>query len=230
MLYLFPTPLSEGAWQESIPEGAAQWIKNCDFFIVEDLKTARRFLRKMFPDFNIDKAHFIELNQHTPFSQYNEMLGALQAVDGVLMSEAGLPGIADPGSGLVALCHDWNIRIKPVSGPSSIVMALIASGLNGQNFTFHGYIPIDKKERVSFIKQMAKSAKDSGYTQIFIETPYRNDALFDDLIQHCPRDFKLSIARDITGPKEFIKTRLIGEWKSNKPTLHKIPVVFCLGT
>jgi 16S rRNA (cytidine1402-2'-O)-methyltransferase len=229
MLYLFPTPLAEGRWQESIPEGAAPWIEHCELFIVEDLKTARRFLRAIFPQFNIDKTHFIELNQHTPFSQYNEMLGALQAVDGVLMSEAGLPGIADPGAGLIGLCHDWNIRVKPVSGPSSIVMALIASGLNGQHFTFHGYIPIDKKERIAFIKQMAKTTKDTRYTQIFIETPYRNDALFDDIIQHCLGDVKLCIARDITGAKEFIKTRPVREWKSQKPALHKIPTVFCLG-
>jgi 16S rRNA (cytidine1402-2'-O)-methyltransferase len=230
MLYLFPTPLSDNPWQESIPLEAVEVVKACNLFVVENLKTSRRFLRSMISDFDIDGSTFIELNEHTPDEEYIEIVQTIKDRNTVMLSEAGLPGIADPGGELVALCHDWDIPVKPITGPSSIVMALISSGLNGQQFTFHGYLPVDKRERQVFIKQMVRNIRETGYTQIFIETPYRNTVLFEDILHHAPVELRLCVAIDITGKNECIKTRSIGSWKStSKPSMHKIPAVFCLG-
>jgi 16S rRNA (cytidine1402-2'-O)-methyltransferase len=226
MLYLIPVPISENIQTISVQ---SQFIlPNIRKFIVENVKTARRMLRKMGYTLNFDEeVVFYEMDKHQNVQDFSIVKDwFLSGEDVGLMSEAGLPCIADPGAEFVALAHQFDITVVPLSGPSSIILALIASGFNGQNFAFVGYLPIEKNIRIQRIKQLETLA--GTQTQLFLDTPYRNKELFQDLITHLQPNTKLSIALDISGPNQFIRSMTVKEWaKYNAlPDLHKIPCIF----
>jgi len=226
MLYLIPVPISDNIQTISIQ---SQFIlPNIRKFIVENVKTARRMLRKMGYTLNFDEeVVFYEMDKHQNIQDFSIVKDwFLSGEDVGLMSEAGLPCIADPGAEFVALAHQFDITVVPLSGPSSIILALIASGFNGQNFAFVGYLPIEKNIRIQRIKQLETLA--GTQTQLFMDTPYRNKELFQDLISHLQPNTKLSMALDISGPNQFIRSMTVKEWaKYNAlPDLHKIPCIF----
>jgi 16S rRNA (cytidine1402-2'-O)-methyltransferase len=226
MLYLIPVPISDNTQTISIQ---SQYIlPNIKKFIVENVKTARRMLRKMDYQLNFDEeVVFYEMDKHQNVQDFSIVKDwFLSGEDVGLMSEAGLPCIADPGAEFVALAHQFDITVVPLSGPSSIILALIASGFNGQNFAFVGYLPIEKNIRIQRIKQLETLA--GTQTQLFMDTPYRNKELFQDLITHLQPNTKLSMALDISGPNQFIRSMTVKEWaKYNAlPDLHKIPCIF----
>jgi 16S rRNA (cytidine1402-2'-O)-methyltransferase len=230
MLYLIPTPLSENRWQDSIPESIIPLISGIRLFFVEDIRTARRFLRKVDPAFPIDDSTFVLINEHNPLPDAAALKPLTDGVPSALLSEAGLPGVADPGQFLVAHCHARGIAVTPISGPNSIILALAASGLNGQQFSFHGYLPKDKQDRKSAIDRICRECQHHGYTQIFIETPYRNTQLYTDLLAFVPDQLKLCIAVDITGPQERITCKPVKQWKQHTTSLpDKLPAVFLIG-
>jgi 16S rRNA (cytidine1402-2'-O)-methyltransferase len=226
-LYLLPTPLSdEHVLQQTAPYNL-DIIHSCDYFIVEELKTARRFLRTLDKNFDIDGRTFAELNEHTSPSELEHIFAPLLNKNGVLMSEAGCPGVADPGAALVRMAHTKGIKVVPLTGPSSIIMAVMASGLNGQNFAFNGYLPKEKDQRQQKIRSLEKlSAQQS---QWFIETPYRNASLLDELLSTLNGNTRLCLAAGITATNEFIQTKSVSEWKKQKPDLSKTPCVFGIG-
>ncbi len=227
-LYLIPVTLGGNDYSAVIPEKVISITRQLRYFIVEDVRSARRFLRLIDKSFPIDESGFFELNEHTPEDSISQFLEPLiNGSDMGLMSEAGLPGIADPGSLLVALAHRRKISVVPLSGPSSIILALIASGLNGQNFTFHGYLPVKPNERASRIKEIEKKAHE-GYAQIFMETPYRNSRMLETILSVCSNDTLLCIAADISLPAESVRTMKISEWKADKPDLDDRLVVYVL--
>ena len=229
-LYLIPTTLGDN-W-DYIPSDVKEVASALNVFVVENLRSARRHLRKLGNKMEFDnEVEFFELNKHQ--SDFEELFNFIQkhrdkknAIG--LLSEAGNPCIADPGSVVVELCHQLNIQVKPMVGPSSILLTLIASGFNGQQFTFHGYLPIDKKDKRNELRKLEKMVKQTGYTQIFMETPYRNEQLLTEVLSSLNADCKLCIATDIGEDNEFISTRLIKNWKEH-PNLHKRPTVFALG-
>jgi len=227
-LYLIPVPLGETDLSGSIPAGVSLIVTTLRHFIVEELRSARRYLRKTDPLFPIDDSFFTTLNEHTRENEIEGILNeALKGTDIGLMSESGLPGIADPGARVVLLAHKLGIKVKPLPGPSSILLALISSGLNGQAFTFHGYLPVKPGEREKKIRGIEVMSK-SGVSQVFIETPYRNSGLLEDLIRICKPATKLCIAAGLTTQEEFIFTCPVGEWKLKDPPVAKIPAVFIL--
>ena len=227
-LYLLPTPLcGENILPLTVPHNIPL-IHSCKFFVVEELKTARRFLKAIDRNINIDELTFAELNEHTPPKELLDIFKTiLQNENVILMSEAGCPGVADPGAALVQMAHKQNIKVVPLIGPSSILMAVMSGGLNGQNFAFNGYLPKEKPERAQKIKSLEKLA--AHQSQWFIETPYRNAQLFDELLLNLKPDTKLCIALNITAANEYIKTKTAGDWKKEKPDLNKIPCVFGIG-
>lgn len=228
-IYLIPVTLGGDQFNQVIPDYVLDLTRTIRFFVVEEIRTARRFLRMIDKDFPVDDSVFYVLNEHTRESEISGFLTPLKDGSDIgLMSEAGLPGIADPGARLVRVAHEMNIRVIPLSGPSSILLGLISSGLSGQNFRFLGYIPVKPTERNSVIKDMEKRASD-GETQIFMETPYRAQKVFDSLISVCHPDTKICIAADITLPTEEIKTMRVSEWKKKTPNLSQRLVVFLLG-
>ena len=229
-LYLIPSSLGENDLTSVWPEGNRHVINNLDTFIVENLRTARRFLRKATYDRDFDEVRFFLINKHTRDEEMQSFLNpCLEGVSIGLLSEAGTPCIADPGQTIVADAHQKGIPVKPLTGPNSIMLALMASGMNGQQFSFHGYLPIGKSERSKKIKSLEKASQGSGITQIFMETPFRNNALFQDLIKNCQNSTRLCIAADLTMETEFIHTMSIQAWKGNKtPDLHKRPAIFLL--
>ena len=230
-LYLLPTPLSEDAVFESIPSYNKEIIEPLRYFVVEEIRSARRFLRKLCPHFPIDDCTFFILNEHSISSvNWEELLHPLlNGNDMGLLSEAGLPCIADPGSELVRIAHQKNIQIVPLVGPSSITMALMASGLYGQQFAFHGYLPTDKTALTDKIRKLENISIQLAQTQLFIEAPYRNNQLFDVLLKTCNSDTQLCIACNISGKDEYIKTQTIAQWKrAATPSLHKKPTVFVI--
>jgi len=229
-LYLIPNLLSDSPWQQVLPAFNAEIINSISYFIVEDIRNARRFLKKVNRDINIDELTFMELNKHTPDLQKNSYLDFVrQGKDMGIISEAGCPGVADPGAEIVKLAHRRNITVVPLVGPSSILLALMASGMNGQNFAFTGYLPVKKPDRLKRIQQLENQALQHRQSQIFMETPYRNNHLLNDLISTCQPGTSLCIAADITSGNEMINTRTIAEWKKNLPALDKQPVIFILG-
>jgi 16S rRNA (cytidine1402-2'-O)-methyltransferase len=229
-LYLIPNLLSDSPWQQVLPAYNAEIINSINYFIVEEIRNARRFLKKVNRDINIDALTFMELNKHTPDLQKNSYLDFVrQGNDMGIISEAGCPGVADPGAEIVKLAHRRNITVVPLVGPSSILLALMASGLNGQNFAFTGYLPVKKPDRLKRIQQLENQAVQHRQSQIFMETPYRNGHLLNDLLSTCQPGTSLCIAADITSGNEMIKTRTIVEWKKNIPVLDKLPVIFILG-
>ena len=227
-LYLIPVTLGGDDYQKVIPEKVLEIIRGLRNFIVEDIRSARRYLRLIDRKFPIDDSIFFELNEHTSDQDISHYLDPLlEGSDIGLMSEAGLPCLADPGSLIVAMAHNKNIIVSPLTGPSSIILALISSGLNGQNFTFNGYLPVKPAELSAKIRELEKRAS-QGYAQIFMETPYRTQKLFDTIMSNCNDNIKLCIAENITLPTESIRTKRISEWKKNQPSLNDRLVVFVL--
>ena len=227
-IYLIPVTLGGENFEEVIPAKVLAMTRKLRYFIVEDLRSARRFLRSIDKEFPIDNTEFFILNEHTKDSEIESYLEpALHGNDMGIMSEAGLPCIADPGAKAVALAHRKNLRIIPLPGPSSIILALISSGFNGQNFTFNGYLPVKQEERKARLRELERKAKD-GFTQIFMETPYRNQNMFETIIDTCSPGIKLCIAADITLPSESILTKDVSDWKRNKPELKDRMVIFIL--
>ena len=224
VLYLIPGSLGSEQPAMSVSPEVRQVIKQLKNFIVEDLRSARRFIRSVDKEINIDALDFSLLNEHTEDMEVAGLLKPLQeGHDTGLLSEAGLPCVADPGSNLVTLAHQAGFTVKPLPGPSSIYLALMASGFNGQNYVFHGYLPIDKHERAQKIREMKNDR-----TQIFIEAPYRNNQLLQSLVRTCNGSTLLCIASGLTTEKERIIVKPVGQWKDNAPDLNKIPAVFLL--
>lgn len=227
-IYLIPVTLGGEDYLKVIPEKVLNLTKQLRYFIVEDIRSARRYLRLIDRQFPIDDSVFFELNEHTGNNDISHYLEpVLKGIDIGLMSEAGLPGIADPGALIVALAHKKGIRVVPLSGPSSIILALISSGLNGQNFTFNGYLPVKPAERSASLKELEKRAS-GGCAQIFMETPYRSQKLLETITTICNDNTRLCIASDITLDSEAIRTLTISEWKRNLPSLNDKLVVFVM--
>jgi len=227
-IYLIPVTLGGDDYLKVIPEKVIKLTRQLRLFIVEDIRSARRFLRLIDKEFPINDTEFFELNKHTRESDIEHYLEpVLKGADIGIMSEAGLPGIADPGARIITIAHQKKIKVIPLSGPSSIILALISSGLNGQNFSFNGYLPIKTDEKSARLKELEYKAKE-GYAQIFMETPYRNQKMFESIIATCKNDTKLCIAADITLPTESIRTMSIAEWKKNSPSLKDRLVIFVL--
>ena len=213
-----------------IPQEVLEKTKTIRVFIVENIKTTRRFLRSIDPTFPIDDSQFFELNKRTqPEELYSFIQPAMEGKDIGVFSEAGCPGVADPGSEIVKIAHQKNIQVVPFVGPSSILMGLMASGFNGQEFSFHGYLPKERKDRIQKLKAMERNAY-NGETQIFMDTPFRNQNVLEDLLENLKETTKLCIAANITTEKERIETKTIQDWKKNKINLDKIPVMFLLGS
>jgi 16S rRNA (cytidine1402-2'-O)-methyltransferase len=227
-VYLIPTTLGESEIGSVIPNNVVEIVKKIKVFIIEDIRTARRYLRKLDRTFDIDSCVFFEINKHTKSIELSKFFATNNKTDIGIISEAGCPGIADPGADVVKLAHEKNMQVVPLVGPSSILMALISSGFNGQNFAFVGYIPINKKDRIAKILELEARSLKENQTQIFIETPFRNSYLFDDIVNTCSKNTKLCIATDISLDTEFIKTKSIDDWKKNKPNLEKRPTVFLI--
>ena len=229
-LYLIPNVLSEGDWQNVLPAQIHPILTNTKYFIVENIRTARRFMKQVNREIIIDECTFYELNKRTKSSELPSFLKQLtRGFDVGVISEAGCPGVADPGADVVRIAHQKGFQVVPIVGPSSILLALMASGLNGQNFAFVGYLPVKPNERVREIATLEKRIRNNRQTQIFIETPYRNNQLISDLLKTCSPSTLLCIAANITGENEFIATKTIQEWKKEVPELHKIPVIFLIG-
>jgi 16S rRNA (cytidine1402-2'-O)-methyltransferase len=228
-IYLLPMLLGDTSVDMVIPNEVKQKIVLLDTFFAENIKTTRRFLRKIDKTFDIDNSTFLVLNKKTNSVELSEMFKIIkQGKDAGIISEAGLPGIGDPGSQLVAMAHREDIQVIPLTGPSSFVLALVASGLNGQSFAFQGYLPVKQTELDKQIKTIEKISGQLNQTQIFMETPYRNNQMLKQLIDSCNPATKLCVASNITTPEEYIKTKTIQEWKKTPIDLHKKPTVFAL--
>jgi 16S rRNA (cytidine1402-2'-O)-methyltransferase len=229
-LYLVPNVLSEGDWQNVLPAKIFPVVTQTRYFIVENIRTARRFLKQVNRDIDIDRLVFFELNKHTEPGEIPVFLEPMKEGENVaVISEAGCPGVADPGADVVKLAHEKGCKVVPLVGPSSIVLALMASGMNGQNFAFNGYLPVNSNERSRAISNLEKKVKNSGQTQIFIETPYRNNQLVNDLLKTCSSSTLLCIAANLTGKNEFVVTKTIEQWQGKVPELHKQPAIFLIG-
>ena len=230
VLYLIPNTLGNPDAATTIPEGVKTTVKQIRLFIVENLRNARRYLKRLDREIHIDSLTFFELNEHTPVDEIPAFLaGVEKGMDAAIISEAGVPGVADPGSAVVRMAHEKGIRVVPLTGPSSILLALMASGLNGQSFCFHGYLPVKRGDRIRKIREIEQTALQKDETQLFIETPYRNDALLNDILATCHPSTRLCIAADLTLDTEFILTQSAGNWKKKKPALHKRPALFLIG-
>ncbi|MEQ1526101.1 MAG: SAM-dependent methyltransferase [Gallionella sp.] len=229
-LYLIPCTLGDTPAEQVLPQHTIHIARNLSYFVVEQAKTARQFLSALKPVQPIQSLHMENLNEHTTQNELVGLLAPLLAGNDVgIISEAGCPGIADPGAGLVELAHRKGIRVIPLVGPSSILLALMASGLNGQCFAFHGYLPIEEAERKKSIATLEAESAKCNQTQLFIETPYRNEKLLGALLATCRPQTRLCIAADITLPDEQIVTRSIAQWKTQAlPQLNKRPCMFLL--
>ncbi|HBV21143.1 MAG TPA: SAM-dependent methyltransferase [Nitrosomonas sp.] len=228
-LYLIPTPISDNDIDWVIPKAVGQSIQQLTHYIVEHPKTARRFLKHIGCKLPIQEIHMHTLNEHTRSDELTLLLQPLLAGnDTGLLSEAGCPAIADPGSGLVRLAHDKKIPVVPLVGPSSIFLALMASGLNGQQFCFNGYLPIEQEARAQKITELEKRSRNRDQTQIFIEAPYRNQGLLELIVQTCVDDTDLCIATNLTSLHENVMTKTIRQWKQKLPDINKRPTIFLL--
>ena len=228
-LYLIPTTLGENEPLEVMPYSVKTIVELLDHYIVENEKSARRFIKKITPKKTQSSLIMMKLDKYAKEIETRTYLDLCeQGVSIGLLSEAGVPAVADPGASMVKLAHEKGIQVVPLVGPSSILMALMASGLNGQNFAFNGYLTIDNSERKKEIKALEKLSKEKNKSQIFIETPYRNEKMFTDLKSVLSPGTLLCIAIDISLPKEFIKTYTIAHWKRQSPDLHKRPAIFII--
>ncbi len=229
-LYLIPIPLGSEE-NETLPDALIQRIHALDIFIVERARTARRFVSSTKPPKTIQEITFHELDKYNPVENINQFLADAEAGKDIgLMSEAGCPGVADPGAKVVELAHKKGIQVIPLVGPSSILLALMASGMSGQKFCFHGYLPVKNPERSKTIKLLESQSAKQNQTQIFIETPYRNNVFLKDLMQTLSANTRICVACDLTLATEYIKTLTAAEWKKEKqlPELHKRPAVFVI--
>lgn len=230
ILYLIPSLLGDSPVENSLPSYNIEIIRSLDEFIVEDIRSARRFLIKAKIDKPIDTLTFHLCNEHSKNSDISSIMqGLMNGKNAGLISEAGCPSIADPGAEVIQFAHRNGIRVVPLVGPSSILMALISSGLNGQNFAFNGYLPKKEPDRIKALKQLETLVWQKNQTQVFIETPYRNDSILKDTISACREETLLCIASDITLSSERIKTQSIRDWKSFKQSFNDHPAVFLLG-
>lgn len=228
-LYLIPTQLGDNAPLEVLPISVKKIIESVNDYIVENEKTARRFIKKISSGKSQSSLNIHILNKYTKQSELPIFLDACKLGKSIgLLSEAGCPGIADPGAEIVKIAHENNIRVIPLVGPSSILLALMSSGMNGQNFTFNGYLPIDKGERKTKLKQLERISSDQNQSQIFIETPYRNNKMLEDICATLQNHTRVCVACDITLPSEFIKTKTVEDWKRNTIDLHKRPAIFII--
>lgn len=228
-LYLIPTTLGDNEPLEVMPLSVKKVIEQVDYYIVENEKTARRFIKKITPKKSQPSLVIMKLDKFTDELETKTYLDVCeQGVNVGLLSEAGVPAVADPGATIVSLAHQKGVQVVPLVGPSSILMAIMASGMNGQSFAFNGYLPIDKSDRKKAIKELERLSKDKNQSQIFIETPYRNEKMLADLKSSLSPTTKLCVAADITLPTEYIKTYTIGEWKKQSPDLHKRPAIFII--
>ena len=228
-LYLIPTTLGDQRIDSVLPNANSLIVKSIQYFIVEEIRTARRYLKRVDTSINIDELNFNELNEHTRKQGLEELLAPLfNGFDVGIISEAGCPGVADPGAELVKLAHEKNIRVIPLVGPSSVLLALMASGMNGQNFAFLGYLPVKKIDRIKKIREIEKQSLTENQTQIFIEAPYRNIQLLEDLITTLNENTRLCIAADLTLETEFIRSKTIASWKKAVPDINKRPAIFLI--
>ena len=228
-LYLIPTLLGDSLPQEVLPDSIFRVINRLNYYIAEDVRSARRFLKKAGSSIEIDDITFFQLNKYTRDDELTGFLGpALSGQDIGLLSEAGLPCIADPGSKVTAMAHRQGVKVIPLTGPSSLILALMASGLNGQAFVFHGYLPIKNNEKIKALKKLEHESAIKKQSQIFMETPYRNIQMFSAITAVCKPSTWLCIASDLTLESEFISTKTIGEWRKQKPDIHKHPAIFIL--
>lgn len=228
-LFLIPSTLGETDPDKVLPAYNLQLMKQLDVFIVEELRTARRFLRKCGYAKDFDQVVFHLLNEHTPDHELLSFLEQAKAgSDTGLLSEAGCPAVADPGSAVVKLAQQMNIRVVPLSGPSSIILSLMASGFNGQQFTFHGYLPVKEHDRIRKIKELEKDLFKTGQTHIFIEAPYRNRHMIESILSSCSNEVMLCIASNLSLADESVKSASVAEWKKINPDPGKKPTVFLL--
>ncbi|MCL1868017.1 MAG: SAM-dependent methyltransferase [Paludibacter sp.] len=227
-LFLIPAPLADVDLCNIFPDYNLQIIGQLDIFVVENIRTARRFIKHAVPDVDIDKLRFFELNEHS--ANLQEITKIMHSGENIgFMSEAGCPAIADPGAELAAIAQKFNYKIIPLVGPSSILLSLMASGFNGQNFAFVGYLPVKDPDRVRAIKKLENRVLSEHQTQIFIETPYRNSKLISDLLKNLNPQTSLCIAADLTAPTQFIAAKKISEWKKSQlPDLNKRPAIFLI--
>lgn len=230
-LYLIPTPIGDRPVWDVLPASNRTVIDSIDYFIVEDIRSARRFLSKAGISRPIDSLRFAELNEHTAPAEVSALFAPLlTGTDAGVLSEAGLPGVADPGADAVALAHIHGIEVVPLVGPSSILLALMASGLNGQSFAFNGYLPVKPPERTRAIRFFERRALAEGQSQLFIEAPYRNVKLMEQLVQTLGDQTRLTVAVDLTAPDERIETHTAGEWRRCQlPEMNRRPAIFIIG-
>ncbi|OEK02546.1 SAM-dependent methyltransferase [Roseivirga sp. 4D4] len=228
-VYIIPNIISDGTQEEVIPNQVRRAILDCDLFLVENIRTARRYISSLKLGLFIEDLKFELLDKNTSFEDCIDLLQPiLEGKSAGIISESGCPGIADPGARLVHMAHQFGIECQPIVGPSSILLALMASGFNGQSFAFHGYLPIDKKERQQKIRALEKESKEKDQTQIFMDTPYRNEQLLGDILKVARKDTFLCVARDVTGQKEVVMTKSVIKWKLGEIALNKIPTIFLI--
>lgn len=228
-LYLIPVTLSDVPLSQVLPAANIEVVRGIRHFIVENVRSARRFLKRCDRDIDIDGLTFYELNRHTDPKDIASYLAPLETGQPMgIISEAGCPAIADPGADVVAIAQRRGLTVIPLVGPSSILMGLMASGFNGQSFAFVGYLPIEAQARARRLKELEQRIMRNDQTQIFIETPYRNNTLLADLVKHLPGNLRLCVASDITGENERIVTHTIAQWAAQKPDFGKIPTIFLL--
>jgi 16S rRNA (cytidine1402-2'-O)-methyltransferase len=228
-LYLIPATLGAGVLAALIPQDVQQRVRALDHFVAENPKTARAYLKQIGATKPLQELHIVTMNEHTPDTDIAGLAAPLHRGNDIgMMSEAGCPGIADPGAKLVLYAHRHGIRVVPLVGPSSILLALMASGLNGQRFAFHGYLPVADAERVKALRELEQQSRRLNQTQIFIETPYRNAKLVQSILAHCARNTLLCIATELSLASEDIRTMAVAEWKRNPPQLERRPSLFLL--
>ena len=228
-LYLIPVTLGDTAIEKVLPSYNKEIILGIKHFIVEDVRSARRFLKKVERSINIDELSFYPLNKHTSAEEISGYLKPLLGGESMgVISEAGCPAVADPGADVVAIAQRKNLKVVPLVGPSSIILSVMGSGFNGQSFAFHGYLPIEPTERIKRIKVLEQRIYTENQTQLFIETPYRNNKMMEDIVKNCRPQTKLCIAANITCEDEYIKTKTVKEWQGKLPDLSKIPCIFLI--
>ena len=228
-LYLFPVPLSDNPVTEVLPAHNIELIKTVKYFIVENLRSARRFLKQCDRSIDIDSLTFFTLNEHTDASELTPMLAPMEAGNDVgIISEAGCPAVADPGADIVAIAQQRGYTVVPLVGPSSILMGVMASGFNGQSFAFNGYLPIDQGARTARLKELERRIIREHQTQILIETPYRNNRLIAELCRSLPGNMRLCVASDITGARQSIVTLPLSKWAKREYNYDKTPTIFLL--
>lgn len=228
-LYLIPTTLGDVDPLDVMPHTVKRAIMLLDHYVVENEKAARKFVKAIAPEKVQASLKLSQLNKHTDPSEHLKMLApCLNGIDMGLMSDAGCPGVADPGAVIVKIAHEKGIKVIPLVGPSSLLLAMMASGMNGQNFAFNGYLPIEKTEKKQMLKNLEKLSADKNQSQLFIETPYRNNKMLDDVLQALQPNTRVCVAADITLPTEFIKTLRVSEWKKTAVDLHNRPAIFII--